>query len=192
MPRSKFLWIDLETSGLDPKKAGIIQAACIVEIEGEVIARKEFFMNPVGKELNSVALNINGYSQETVMAFPPAVEVKKEIQSFMDEHVDKFNPLDKFFVAGYNVNFDMEFLSELWADSGDVYIRSYFHAPRLDVMNVQALMENINLSARPKKYTLSALCDFYGIEVKGAHNAAVDIENTRMVYKAMKNKIREV
>ena len=43
----KNLWIDLETTGLDVKKHGVVQIAGIVEIDGEIQESFNFFTKPL-------------------------------------------------------------------------------------------------------------------------------------------------
>lgn len=45
----KILWIDTETTGLDPDKHGIIQLAMIVDIDGQIKGKEIFTMCPTGR-----------------------------------------------------------------------------------------------------------------------------------------------
>lgn len=42
----KVLWLDLETTGIDPDRHGIIQFAALVEINGELVDALEIKMQP--------------------------------------------------------------------------------------------------------------------------------------------------
>ena len=175
----KIAWLDLETSGLDPIKNGIVQAAFIIDIEGEVVAEREFFLNPTGKELSPEALEVHGITAETIATYHPAIAVKAEIARFLSAFVDKFNRADKLTIGGYNVGFDISFLEQLWADSGDKYFYSFFDHFPVDPFKIQPFLEWAGLSAPPEKRNLSALATHYGLDLEDAHDAMADIRTTR-------------
>jgi len=52
----KVCWLDLETSGLDPARHGIISLAYQVEIDGHTAASGSLFSNCRGKEIELSAL----------------------------------------------------------------------------------------------------------------------------------------
>ena len=182
----KVAWIDCETTGLDPQKHGIIQLALIVEIDHAVVERAEFMMNPVGKEFDEGALRINGYTKEALDAYPPSLGQKAKIEEFFAKFVEKFDKNDKFIAAGYNVAFDLDFLKQLWQDSGDKYFYSWFEHAAIDVYEAHRMLEWIGVAQVPENRKLETLAKMYGIPIT-AHDAAADIEATRQIAE----KIRE-
>jgi len=67
----KVAWIDVETTGLDCTRHGIIQVAIIVEIDHKIITRADYRMNPVGKEIDPEAMMVHGISVDELDAYPP-------------------------------------------------------------------------------------------------------------------------
>ena len=129
----KTFWFDLETSGLDPARHGIISLAYQVEIDGHTATSGSLFSNCRGKEIEDSALKVNGYTREQIEKFlhPPAMY--EELADLFSRFVDKFDRDDKFYVGGYNVaSFDMPFLRQLWKDNGDAYFGSWFYYGAID------------------------------------------------------------
>ncbi|MFZ4618520.1 MAG: exonuclease domain-containing protein [Rectinemataceae bacterium] len=187
---NKICWLDLETTGLDPVKNGIIQAAFIIEIDGEVKEKREFNMNPIGKVLDPQAMAIHGLSEADLGGFPTSLQVKKDIERFFSEFVEKFDKTDKFTVAGYNVDFDLGFLENLWLESGDKFFFSWVKHFPIDVFKVHPFMEWAGIATAPERRNLETLAKHYGIEFPNAHNALADIEMTRELALKLREKVR--
>jgi DNA polymerase III subunit epsilon len=183
----KVLWVDLETTGLIPGTHGIIQAAFIVEIDGEVKEERDFHMNPLGKARTPEAMAVHGLTEEDLEAFAPAALVKRDMEVFFCEYVDKFDKADKFTPAGYNVEFDFAFLESLWLETGDKYFYSLFTHFPIDVFKAHPFLEWVGGATTPEKRSQEALAKHYGLEFNNAHNALADIRMTR----ALAIKMRE-
>jgi DNA polymerase-3 subunit epsilon len=186
----KVLWIDLETSGLDPVKHGILQIAMLFDIDGVVVEHLDLHMNPVGKELDAQALSVNGFTPEMVAGWPPALEARKDIKKAMERFVNPFDRADKFLPAGFNVGFDIPFLEQLWTEAGDKYLHSFFGYAALDPFKVQPFLEWAGISKEPSRRNLETLATHYGIALEGAHNALADIRATREIALKMREMIK--
>lgn len=187
----KVLWLDTETTGIDPKKNGIIQAAFIVEIDGQVKEERVFQMCPASVcEINAEALKVNKITEEQIKTYPPEHVVKKEIDAMFEKYVSRYDPNDKFIVAGYNVGFDIDFLSELFSRSGDVYFRSWVDAAKMDIMIVQSFLEWTGKSPKPKIRKLAGLGLHYSAENANSHDALDDIRLTREIGLSMYEMIK--
>lgn len=189
---SKICWLDLETTGLDPVKNGIIQAAFIIEIDGDVKEKREFSMNPIGKVLDPQAMAIHGLSEADLGGFPASLQVKKEIEAFLSGFVQKFDKADKFTAAGYNVDFDLGFLENMWLESGDKFFFSWFNHFPIDVFKVHPFMEWSGIATAPDRRNLETLAKHYGVAFPNAHNALADIEMTRELALKLRDKVRAV
>lgn len=187
---TKILWLDLETTGLDPVKNGIIQAAFIVEIDGQVKEKRDFKMNPIGKVLDPQAMAVHGLSEADLASFPPSLSVKKDIENFLAQYVEKFDKADKFTAAGYNVDFDLGFLEELWIEAGDRYFYSWVNHFPVDVFKVHPFMEWAGLATAPDRRNLETLAAHYGVPFPDAHNALADIEMTRELALKLRERAR--
>ena len=101
-----YLWIDVETTGLNEKKNDIIQLACIPIINN--IPQKPFneFCQPLNWEtVEQEALDIHGITLEALKTFQSSQEM---FSKFID-YISSFDV--KFTIAGFNVAFDKRFLS---------------------------------------------------------------------------------
>lgn len=185
----KVLWFDLETSGLDPLKNGIIQFAALIEIDGEVKDTLDFTMNPEGKEVSPEALALQHRTAEEVKTYRPALNVRLEIKAAFARHIDPYNKGDKFIVGGFNVQFDIGFLEQLWKDAGDTYLRSFLGPLVLDPFRVQGFMEWAGACPVPPRRNLETLCGAWGVEIGNAHNALADITATRALAYKMREKL---
>lgn len=186
----KVAWIDTETTGLDPIKNGIIQVAFIIEIDGQV-TRADYRINPIGKEIDPQAMETNGISPEQLAAYPSAIVVKSEIEKFLGQFVDKYDRQDKFIPAGYNVDFDLSFLEQLWLDCGDKYFYSWFERVPLDIYRNHRLLEWLGVTQKPENRKLETLARMYGIEPVNNHDAACDIEMTYKIAQVIREKFSQ-
>lgn len=185
----KVAWMDTETTGLDPDKNGIIQLALIIEIDHQVVARSDYRMNPIGKVFDPQAMAIHGLGEEQIAAYPTAISTKAKIETFLGQFVNKYDRQDKLVPAGYNVEFDLDFLQKLWEDAGDKFFYSWFgHAP-LDIFRVHRLLEWVGVAVTPPDRKLETIAKMYGIETPNAHDAAADIETTRQIAEIIRAKI---
>lgn len=178
---SKILWLDIETSGLDCRRNDVLQLAALVEIDGEIVEEKRFYFRPTnGSKVDKKALEVNGLKLKDVLNYPLAKDTLGKFKAMLTKYVDKFDKEDKFVLAGYYVQFDLNFLRETFKKQGDNYFGSWFFAPVIDVQTFVAIcIARFNL--RMKNYRLETVCERMGIKLR-AHDAMSDIRATRRVY----------
>ena len=109
--KQKLFYLDVETSGLDPQKHGIIQISGEIEINGKT---KEKFNWRVSlfksQKVSSEALEITGTTVEQIRGYEDPIVVFKELKEMLEKYVSPYNKKDKFFMVGYNSHkFDSEF-----------------------------------------------------------------------------------
>lgn len=173
----KVLWLDTETTGLDPQENGIVQIAALIEIDGIVVEWLDAKMRPMNNDkIDQAALDVNGYTEEQVKHFPSPKEAMDGLRVAMARHVDKFDKADKFVMAGYFVRFDMDMLRGLFSKLGDKYFGSWFYSVSYDVQSLVA--ERVSRGFRAKNYKLKTVCKEFGISID-AHEALSDIMATR-------------
>jgi len=178
----KFLYLDCETTGLDPNIHGVVQVACIVT-EGKTIKkakeidRIELFFNPksIGCKIDKEALNINGFKKKQIKKFPKNTFTK--LLQFFGKHINGFDKEDKFIVVGQNVKFDVEFLHG-WAKRENYeYMGSFVDWRVIDTL-VIARLESALGHINPPNFKLATLCIEYGID-EPDHDAMDDIVATK-------------
>lgn len=186
-PMPKKLYIDLETTGLDPQMNGIIQIAGIIEPGEEVMPVEfDFDVRPFREDLISdEALAVSGKTLMQVMNYPEAKGVHKQLTTLLGKYVDRYDASDKFLLCGYNAGFDASFLRAWMTKCGNKYYGSYFLVPPIDIMTIAGWvlaeerheMENFKLATVAKYLKLTVPEDM--------HNAMTDIRLTREVEEAL-------
>ena len=118
----KKLYFDVETTGTNPEKHGLIQFSGIIEINGEIKEKFDFNIKPFESDLiEEKALIVNNKTKEEIKSFPEPNFIKKEIITIFDKYIDKYNREDKFIPIGYNVSFDINFLITFFKKLNDNY-----------------------------------------------------------------------
>lgn len=176
----KVFYFDVETTGLDPVKHDIIQLAGYIEIDGEIKEEFNFKYRPLDFDtINPGALEINGVTIEQLKEYPHADATRTQLVTIFNKYIDKFNKEDKFIVAGYNVQFDISFLSSFFKKCGDNFLFSYLDGRAiLDPYPVlQFLKANKIINIPTLK--LTDVCKHFGIGFVNAHDALADIEATK-------------
>lgn len=182
MPKNKIFWMDTETSSLDSKHGDILQLAVLVDIDGIVEDRKFWELRPLDPlSISDEALECNMLTREQIMMFRPTPDVFKEIIHFLDKHISKFDKTDKFWIAGYNVRFDIDFLRALFDKMGHKYYGSYFKNYYLDVMELMMLNSFIS-GIIPESFKLIDVAKSFNLEGINFHNASADINTTRELF----------
>ena len=184
----KIFWFDTETTGLDPCSCSVIQIGYIVEIDEEVLEEGTFFCAPFAESnIQPEAMRVNGRSEEEINGFPAPQEFHRSLLDVFGTYVDRYDKTDKFVAAGYNVGFDIDFLSATWKRLGDNYFGSWFWGCHLDVRTIVTLMK-IYRGLNLPDYKLTTVCGHFGIEFE-AHNAVGDIAATRDLYQIIRKEV---
>jgi len=177
----KTLWFDTETTGLDPRKHDIIQLAAIVEIDGEIEAKKVWKCRPFNPEsADPKALEIHGFTLEDLAKEMPPASMHFEFVSLMKQFVDPYKREDKFYPAGFNIKFDMDFLLNLFLNCDDNYFGSWFNGYTLDAYPLYAALKARGI-IEPENLRLETLAKMAGVKIK-AHDALSDILASREIY----------
>jgi len=181
----KVFWFDCETSGLDHVKHGILSLGYIVEIDGEVRDEGVMQNRPFPtKELDGSALAVNGFTREQIAGFPETRATHARLRKLWGGYVNPFDRADKFTAAGYNVDFDLGFLRQLFADCDDPYFGSWFG---FGVIDPGAILPFLKYAGRldgfPVKMRLADAARFFGLEEPSTHDALTDIRITREIVK---------
>lgn len=177
----KLLWLDVETTGLNPKTSAIIQLSGLVEIDGHILDSFNYRVRPFPNAvIEEGALKVNNTTKEEILNYPYYQNVFQSFRSVLNRHVDRFDKSDKFVFAGYNVSFDDSFLRNFFALNGDKYYGSLIAFPKLDVAGTVAkkmYLQDLTL----ENYKLETVCNHYGIFFN-AHDSMADIVATRKLF----------
>lgn len=173
----KKLYIDCETSGLDPKQNGLIQLACIIEIDGAVKDTFTQTCHPFQRDvIDDGALAANRMTREQVSKFLDPNTAKNLFTRFLEKYVDRFNKQDKCHFIAYNARFDYDFMRAWFEKCNDKYFGSWCFFPPLDVMNLAAWLLLDKRSELPN-FKLGTVANYLGVEVDAnlQHDALYDV-----------------
>lgn len=153
----KYAIIDLETTGLNPKRERITEVAILIH-NGEQVT--EEFISLVNPEIRIPyrIRELTGISDSMVAMAPRFCEIAREILEITQDSV---------FVA-HNAHFDYNFMREEFLRLGYVYERQMLCTKRLS----QKLMPDI------KGYSLGNLCKVLDIKIEHRHRAFGDARAT--------------
>ena len=163
MPR-KFVMVDLETTGLNVKKDRIIEIAIVKYIDGAVVSKYHQLINP-GIPIPATATIINGITDDMVQEHPQIDDVVDEI----------FNKINSELVCGYNIAFDLRFLSAAFASNN-------MDVDCLEVLDVMDLVKHVIKPEQVLNMKLTTIKDCFNINTK-SHRALDDCEATFEVMK---------
>lgn len=185
----KLLFLDTETTGLEPGTHGVVQIAGIIEIDGEVKEEFDFLCRPFeGQIYDARALEVNKRTMEEIKAFPDPREVYDKIKAIFGKYVDRFNRNDRFTIAGQNVAFDFDMMEAWWNRCGDKYWYAFVDFRGVDIITATALFQAAGHFKLPNM-KLETVAAHFGIPLK-AHDALHDIRATREIYHRYVNMIR--
>ncbi|HYD35527.1 MAG TPA: 3'-5' exonuclease [Vitreimonas sp.] len=174
----KILYFDVETTGRDAVKNDITQLSGALEIDGNIVEEFNYRLQPINWDtVEPEALEVTGISLEELKTFPTPDKAYKSFLAMLDKHISKFDRTDKFYPAGYNVRFDLDFLGNFFKKNGNNYFGSYCNWKAIDPLPILQFMDAHKMIAL-ENYKLSTVCNHFGIEIQ-AHDAMSDIMATK-------------
>ena len=124
----KICYFDTETTGLNPVTQDMIEIACIIEVDGVVKDEFEVKCQPFDYDtIDMSALEACGTTIEELRTRMMPQEAYKIIINHFGKYINKYNKSDKFFPAGYNTRFDIDFLYNFYKKNNDQYYGSWFN-----------------------------------------------------------------
>lgn len=184
----KAFFFDIESGGVDYKTDALITLSGFIATLQVTNDGKLKILNscsPIdiktkpleGKNISDEALTINGITREEIETYDEPEVAFEKLQTYLDSHIFKFDKKDKAILVGYNVSFDINFLSE-WYKHFDPYFGSYINWKKYDIyQKVQELWIRGKLGDLPN-LKLATVCNYFGIEFD-AHNSLSDIYATK-------------
>jgi DNA polymerase III epsilon subunit-like protein len=177
------VWVDLETTGLEPIDSGAFEIAMAVYRDSQLLEERVFHLNPLDDEVlyHEDAFKVHGVSEEEIKSFPPAAEVIPQIVEFLKKYLRE-KPEEKLVFAGYNCPFDWGHIGGIFYRNGFL-ISDYFSGKFIDVY--EKVKKARNLLPQSMNRKLETMTKALGIEHTGAHGALSDIKATRRLYEAI-------
>lgn len=164
-----YVCIDLETTGLDPKRDKIIEIGAVRVERGEITEEWETFVNP-GQKLTERIVELTGIHDGELSEAKPIGEILPELFIFLGENV----------LLGHSILFDFSFLKKAAVNE-----RLSFERQGIDTLKI-ARKYLKDLESR----SLGALCKHYGIP-HSAHRALGDARATTVLYGKLAEEFHE-
>lgn len=159
-----YIAIDLETTGLDPKRDRMIEIGAVRVERGRVVEQFSSLVNPQ-RTLEPRITALTGITDEMLASAPELSEVLSEVLAFCGEW-----PL-----LGHHVIFDYSFLKRAAVNAGQSFARS----------GVDTLKLARRFMPEQEKKNLSAACAFFGVGQKEAHRAVSDAISSHQLYQKL-------
>jgi DNA polymerase-3 subunit epsilon len=198
----KLVFIDVETTGVDPERSGITQISGCIQIGETVVESFDYYVRPYPTDqIDDAALQVTGIDRRQFLPaddpnclkiggqlFEDPQTVYKRLVEMLAKHVNKFDKSDKFQFVGYNAHsFDMPFMRKFWEKNNDRYFGSWFWYPCLDVMLLWAqILQPVRFDLT--NFKLMTIAAYAGLEVDESrlHDSQYDIELTRSLWLSAK------
>lgn len=174
MTSRNLLFVDVETTGLDPSQAEMIEIAWVLTdpTNERILETYEAKMRPERLDRNdptcAKALEVNGYTDEE---WAPSLCAPRAAVSEALLRAAK-----GVYLVGQNVSFDAGFCQALLRKEGK---QGNWHYHLIDTA---ILAYPLLAFGAVSSLSLGALCTYFGITNEGAHRAMADVRRTRGVY----------
>lgn len=182
---TKIIFLDVETTGLDPLKCGMHQLAGEVVVNDEVVDRFEYKINPFkGCEVSKEALEVSNTQALDFLKYNQEWQVIHMFTQLLDKH-KSYQKIDKFYLAGWRApEFDVKFLNSFFKRaSKEEEFKNYFWSSPIDVKTL-ATQHLIKERPQMPHFHLVDVAKFLGVEVDETklHSAEYDAYLCRRVY----------
>ena len=176
------IYLDFETTGLDPVACGLTQMAIIIEDDDrEIKEMYNFNIKPFeGAEISKKALEVTNKSYDEIMTYPDERDVLIQFLAILDKHFDRTSRDDNWTICAYNGRFDVDFLSA-WMERYAKNFFTYFNYHVVDPLALLRIMrfeEETNMNSLKLGLVYKEVFD----ETFDAHDAMADIIATRRLY----------
>jgi predicted DnaQ family exonuclease/DinG family helicase len=169
---STFVAFDVETTGLDPTVHQIIEVGAVRFESGRPSAEFQSFVH-YDRELDPFITGLTGIHSRDLIHAPKFVDIAEELFEFVAD-----SPL-----VGQNIDFDLGFLRAALDASCDRFNSLDFLTPDRRAMD-SAMLARI-FWPELSSFSLSSLCETFGVTITGAHRAINDARATGEVLDRM-------
>lgn len=154
--------IDVETTGLDPRRDSLIEVAALKIRDNEIASSYSSLINP-GFPISSFTSEFTGITSEQLTSASKPPDVLRELYDFIGDDV----------LVGHNVNFDINFLYDNFEKYlGEVCSNNFIDTLRLSKKYYKNL----------QSYKLDSLAKDLGIKVTTHHRSLADCETAFQLY----------
>lgn len=163
----EYVLIDVETTGVDPRRDSMIEFAGIKVENNEVVEEKNFLIypdDPSRFRVSSFITSLTGITTDMLLEKGiPKEEAHAEMMQFIHTNT----------VLGYNVNFDINFVYDFNHAMTGTHLSNDF---------VDALKLSRKVHSHLRRHRLQDMLTHYRIEEEQEHRALMDCIQTKQVY----------
>jgi DNA polymerase III subunit epsilon len=169
----RFIVLDSETTGLDPRKDRLITIGAIAVINNDVVL-EDAFEALLKVEYNSSAVTVHGVTREESLAGLDEPEALAQFQAYLRDGV----------IVGHHINHDVETFNAGYERHGG----SRMPNRSLDTMALALRLEADGAFADQapfRSFSLDELCDRFGVIPHDRHTAPGDAFMTALVFQRL-------
>lgn len=178
------LWIDLETTGLDRQRHGIIQISGMVELSGTIAESFDFRMNP-NAEMDPASQDIHGIDPSQIAEYPSSEETFAVFKKLLLRYVDINDQRTRLHPGGYNVRFDLGFLDHWFRSMKEPGLGLYLQRERVDPSVMMKAFQDYFGKDRMPSWSLRSVIASMGMSFGEHHDALEDIKLTREIHQRL-------
>lgn len=160
MPTNTYVFVDVETTGLNPQRDAIIEVAAIVWRDGKTLETFETLINP-NRPIPTEITQITGIDDNMVADAPAMFSVRTQLKRIIADHV----------LVGHNVGFDQSFLQ-----AERLALNNY----RVDTVTLASI-----LAPEIGRYSLENLITHFGFARFQDHRALNDARHTLSLFEVL-------
>lgn len=180
MYMKKILFIDTETTGLNPIKNSLWQLAAYYRNSKGELLTLNLKCKPLDMEnISDEALQVCHTTKEALAALP---ETKELYTTFRDFLIQETRDGEKIIWAGYNYRFDQAFVESLFKhfDRKDS-IWNFFDRHSVDMLDYMRLLRSMEVVNAPS-LKLETAYKMFGVGTEAIHDALEDAKVAYMIY----------
>ena len=167
--KDDYVVLDLETTGLSPEHDKIIEIGILKISNGRIVDQFQSLINP-NRKIDNFIIQLTGITNEMLLTAPSIDTIFPLVNNFIDNNI----------IIGHNVNFDIDFLYDAYADVLLEPLENDF----IDTMRISR-----KLYPELPHHRLIDLVEYLKIEDGEHHRALSDCNYTYNCYSKMKNDV---
>lgn len=178
----RLLFLDTETGSLNPETGALLSIGLVDYVDGRISRTEEILVDADGLECQPQALAVNGIDLDIHHGYSVSrSEAARRIREFA-------KPMERPWVCGHNVYFDIGFLKRLFAHGSWSFT---FGHRTVDTLNVLAYLAHAGLIPESIAKLEQATAHFgIAVELGKRHTALADAIAAAQVYTAALDLIR--
>jgi DNA polymerase-3 subunit epsilon len=166
----RFVVVDTETTGFDPRRDRIITIGALAVIDGEILL-EDSFEAMLKIAYNNSSVTVHGITRDEAM---DGMDELEALELFLDYLRDGV-------MVGHHIRHDVQALDFACGKHFDVSLKNL----SLDTMDLTLLlMDDHAFAGRPipEGFTLDSLCEMFGVKAHDRHTAGGDAFLTAQIF----------